>query len=98
MMRRYGAAQRRLVRIHGRKRMIHYLPGLFATGLAIQALILWPAAHGPIIAVDALLVIGGLGVLWSTTPLRHWPTVMALGLTALLEWHVGWLTARGGTA
>ena len=98
MMRRYGAAERRLVSIHGRKRAVDYVPALLTTVMAAQGLILWPAAHGAIVAFDAVLLIGGLGLLWSTTPIRHWPTVLAFGITALWEWHLGWWTARGGTA
>jgi glycosyltransferase involved in cell wall biosynthesis len=98
MMRRYGAAERRLVRLHGRKRLVDHVPRLLALVLAMQLLALWPAARSAIVAIDAVLLLGGIGVLWSTTPLRHWPTVMIFGATALWEWHVGWLTAREETA
>jgi hypothetical protein len=98
MMRRYGAAERRLVRMHGRKRVVDYVPALLAAVVAIQLLMLWPAAYGPVVAFDAVLLLGALGVLWSTTPIRHWLTVMVFGVTALWEWHVGWLTAPGDTA
>jgi glycosyltransferase involved in cell wall biosynthesis len=98
MMRRYGAAERRLVRMHGRKRVVDYVPALLAAVAAVQLLIFWPAAYGAVIAFDAVLVMGALGVLWSTTPIRHWLTVMIFGVTALWEWHVGWLTARGDPA
>jgi succinoglycan biosynthesis protein ExoA len=98
MMRRYGAAERRLVRLHGRQRVVDYVPALLATVLAMQLLVLWPPASGAIVAIDAVLLMAALGVLWSTTPLRHWPTVMIFGVTALWEWHVGWLTARAETA
>ena len=98
MMRRYGAAERRLVRMHGRRRLVDYMPVILTTFLALQLLFLWPAARGAIVAFDAVLLLGGLGVLWSTTPIRHWPTVLAFGVTALWEWHLGWLSARGETA
>ena len=98
MMRRYGEAERRLVRRHGRRRLVDYVPVLLVALLAVQALVLVPAAHGALVAFDALLLLGALGVLWSTTPLRLWPTVILFGLTALWEWHVGWWTAPGEPA
>ena len=39
--------------------------------------------------------LGALGVLWSTTPVRLWPAVIVVGLTAGVEWHRGWWTSRG---
>ena len=45
-----------------------------------------------ILSLYCLLFLG-LGALWSTTPLRLWPMVMAFGVTALWEWHVGWWTS-----
>ena len=81
-----------------RKRYVQFFLLLLALVLAMQLLALWPAARGAIVAIDAVLLLGGVGVLWSTTPLRHWPTVMIFGATALWEWHVGWLTAREETA
>jgi len=95
MMRRYGQAARWLARVHGRRRPIDYVPMIVAALLAIQVLVLVPAAHGALVAFDALLLSGALGVLWSTTPLRLWPTVILFGLTAAWEWHLGWLTAPG---
>lgn len=98
MMRRYGAAERWLVRRHGRARLVDYVPALSALVLALQCLLLVPAARGPVAAVDALLFFLALGVLSSTTPFRLWPAVIAFGVTALWEWHVGWWTAPGEPA
>lgn len=94
MMRRYGEAERRLVWRHGRARAVDHVPTVTAAILAVQVLWLVPPARGVIAALDAVLVAGGLGALWSTTPVRQWPAVIAFGLTALWEWHVGWWTAR----
>ncbi len=93
MMRRYGEAERRLVRQHGRQRVIDYVPAIVLLVLAVQVLVLVPAARGWLAAFDALLVLGGLGVLSSTTPLRLWPAVILFGITAIWEWHIGWLLA-----
>ncbi len=93
MMRRYGAAERRLVRRHGRARLVDHVPTATTVLLVLQCLLLVPAARAAVIALDALLLILALGVLWSTTPLRLWPVVIAFGVTALWEWHVGWWTS-----
>lgn len=98
MMRRYGAAERWLVRRHGRARTVDHVPTVTTALLVLQLLWLVPAAHGALIAFHALLLCLGLGVLWSTTPLRLWPAVIAFGLTAFWEWHVGWWTAPGDPA
>ena len=98
MMRRYGQAARWIARHHGRRRLIDYVPYIVAALLAIQVLVLVPAAHGALVAFDALLLLGALGVLWSTTPIRLWPTVIMFGVTAAWEWHLGWLTAPGEQA
>lgn len=98
MMRRYGAAERSLVRRHGRARLVDHVPTVTAALLAVQVLWLVPAARGGLIAFNALLLLLSLGVLWSTTPLRLWPAVIAFGVTAIWEWHVGWWTAPGEPA
>ena len=56
------------------------------------------AVRAVIGAIDALLLLGAIGALWTTTPLRLWPAVVAFGITAAWEWHVGWWTARRGVA
>ena len=95
MMRRYGDAERRLVRLHGRKRAVDFVPAVVALLLAVQVFWLVPPALGAIAAFDAVLGLGALGVLWSTTPVRLWPAVIVVGLTAGVEWHRGWWTSRG---
>ena len=50
------------------------------------------------VAMTRLLGLGALGVLSTTTPIRLWPFVVAFGVTALVEWHLGWWTTRGGDA
>jgi hypothetical protein len=45
-----------------------------------------------------MLAIAGIVTLAITTPLRLWATVMAFGLAAIWEWHVGWWTAPGEPA
>lgn len=97
MMRRYGEAERRLVRRHGRTRRISHVPTLTTVVVLLQALLLVPAARPWVLAVDALAVLGGVTALAATTPLRLWPTVVAFGVTAVWEWHVGWFTARRET-
>jgi glycosyltransferase involved in cell wall biosynthesis len=98
MMRRYGEAERRLVRRHGRKRVVDYVPALLASLLVAQMLVLVPAAHGALMAFDVVLLLGAIGVLWSTTPLHLWPLVIVFGLTAVWEWHLGWWTAPAEVA
>lgn len=98
MMRRYGEAERRLVRRHGRARLVDHVPTATALLLALQILLFVPSVRGFVIALDALLLVLALGVLWSTTAIRLWPAVIAFGVTALWEWHVGWWTAPGEPA
>lgn len=98
MMRRYGSAERRLVRLHGRARPVDYVPMITATLLLLQVLWLWPAAHTTLVLLAVLLILGGLGMLWSTTPVRLWPLVVAFGATALVEWHLGWWMGAGERA
>lgn len=95
MMRRYGDAERRLVRLHGRKRAVDFVPAGLALVIAVQILWLIPPAFGAIVAVNAVLAFGAIGVLWSTTPVRLWPAVIVFGLTAVFEWHRGWWSSRG---
>ncbi|BCS34730.1 hypothetical protein TBR22_A39560 [Luteitalea sp. TBR-22] len=98
MMRRYGGAERRLVRLHGRARAVDYVPIVTTTAVLLQLLWLWPAAHAALFMGLVLVGLGGLGVLTSTTPVRLWPLVVAFGVTAIVEWHVGWWTAPGEPA
>lgn len=93
MMRRYGGAERRLVRRHGWRRVIDYVPVVVALVIAVQGLIFVPSARGVLAAFDAMLLLAALGVLSTTTPFRLWPAVLALAITAMWEWHVGWLMA-----
>ena len=98
MMRRYGAAERSLVRRHGRARLVDHVPTISALLILLQCLLLAPSARGAVIAFDVILLLLALGVLWYTTPLRLWPLVIAFGATALWEWHVGWWTSPGEPA
>lgn len=97
MMRRYGEAEHRLVRRHGRTRRISHVPTVTAALLVLHLLLLVPAARPWVLAFDALAVVAGVIALAVTTPLRLWPVVVAFGLTAVWEWHVGWYTARRDT-
>lgn len=94
MMRRYGEAERRLVRRHGRARLVDYVPTLSAVFVLLHVLYAAPAARAWILALDGLLLGLGVMTLALTTPVRLWPAVVAFGLAALWEWHVGWWTAR----
>lgn len=93
MMRRYGAAERRLLRRHGRTRRISHVPTVTAAGALLQGLLLVPAARPVVLAIDGAVLLIGVATLAFTTPVRLWPTVVAFGLTAIWEWHLGWLTA-----
>lgn len=97
MMRRYGEAERRLVRRHGRTRRISHVPTVTTIAVLVHAGLLVPAARPWVLAADALALLLGLVALAATTPLRLWPAVVAFGLAALWEWHVGWFTARSDT-
>ncbi len=94
MMRRYGAAARRLAWRHGRRRSIDYLPAITAAVVAVQVLLLVPATRTAVVVADGVLVLSALGVLAATTPIRLWPAVVAFAITAMWEWHAGWWTAR----
>jgi hypothetical protein len=92
MMRRYGEAERRLVRLHGRARLVDHVPTVTAAWLALHLLLAWPAARPWVVGLDVGLVVAGVAALAITTPVRLWPTVVAFGVTAIWEWHVGWWT------
>jgi glycosyltransferase involved in cell wall biosynthesis len=98
MMRRYGEAERRLVRRHGRARLVDHVPTVTTAWLLLHLLLVVPAARPWILGFDAMLAVGGIVTLAITTPLRLWATVIAFGLAAIWEWHVGWWTAPGEAA
>jgi glycosyltransferase involved in cell wall biosynthesis len=98
MMRRYGAAERQLVRRHGRTRRIDYMPtALVAVGLA-HLLYAVPACRPWLLAIDATIVVAVLIGLVSTTPARHWVAVMVFAATAVTAWHAGWWFGAEGRA
>lgn len=95
MMRRYGAAERAIVRRHGRARRIDYLPAI-TVGLAVlHAGYLVPFLRPWLALFDTLVLASALAALMVTTPIRHWAAVVAFTVTAVWAWHVGWWRGRG---
>lgn len=98
MMRRYGAAERRLVQRHGRTRRIDYLP-MVMVGVALAHLLyLVPACRSWLAAFDAAMVAAGLIGMMATTPPRHWAAVVRFVATAVVAWHAGWWFGAEGHA
>lgn len=95
MMRRYGAAERQLVRRHGRMRRIDYLP-VVVLGVALTHLLyLVPACRPWLLAVDGAVVAAGLIAVAATTPPRLWAAVVVFAVTAAAAWHAGWWFGEG---
>jgi len=90
MMRRYGAAERDLVRRHGRQRPIDYVPLALGCTAGAHALYLVPACRPWLLAFDVLAALGGLGLLVATTPPRHYTHVVTFAAVGLRAWLTGW--------
>lgn len=95
MMRRYGAAERALVRLHGRARRIDYLPPLLLTIAAVHLLYLVPACRPWLAIADIVAVSAAALALVVTTPPQHWTTVIGFAVTAVWAWHLGWYAGTG---
>lgn len=90
MMRRYGDAERTLVRQHGRTRRIDYLPVVVSLALLGHLLYLVPACRPWLAAIDiTAVVLGGVALALTTSP-RHWAAVLLFAVTAVWSWHRGW--------
>jgi glycosyltransferase involved in cell wall biosynthesis len=92
MMRRYGRGQGCLVRRHGFFRRIDVVPLVTAVLLASQLLWLVPALRPVMIAGLALAVLAAVALLVRWVPLPQWVPVMVLGVVAVVEWHLGYVT------
>ncbi len=90
MMRRYGAAEREIVRRHGRRRRIDYLPPALGAAVAVHLLYLVPACRPWLLAADAAVLLAAALALAFTTPPRHWPDVIVFSAVAVREWMRGW--------
>jgi succinoglycan biosynthesis protein ExoA len=90
MMRRYGAAEREIVRRHGRRRRIDFLPPVLGAAIAVHALYLVPACRPWLLAADAAILLGAFLALAATTPPRHWSDVVVFSSVAVWEWLSGW--------
>lgn len=98
MMRRYGAAERRVVQRHGRTRRIDYLPPVLVAALAAHALYVVPAVRPWLALADLTVVAAGGLALAVTTPARHWVSVVVFAVTAVWSWHLGWWRGPGAEA
>lgn len=98
MMRRYGAAERQLVRRHGRMRRIDYMPIVVLGAVLTHLLYLLPACRPWLLAADGAIVAAGLIGLVATTPPRHWAAVAIFAVTAVAAWHAGWWFGAEGRA
>lgn len=93
MMRRYGRAQRELVRRHGRFRLLHWMPAALAAAAAAQ--VLWlPRATRPAVAVaDGIAIAAGATLVAARVPARQWGPVLRYAAIALIEWHRGYMSS-----
>ena len=90
MMRRYGRAQRELVKRHGRFRPLHYLPAAMAGLAAVQSLLLWRRTRAFALAGNAIVAGAALLALGRRVPAARWPAVGRYAAVALYEWHRGY--------
>jgi GT2 family glycosyltransferase len=90
MMRRYGRAQRELVKRHGRFRPLHYLPAALVALALAQSLLVWRRTRMLALAGDAAFAAAALIVLGRRVPVASWPAVARYAATAAYEWHRGY--------
>jgi len=90
MMRRYGDAERTLVRRHGRTRRIDYLPLVVVAAVLVHLLYLVPACRPWLAVLDLTAIAAGLLAVAVTTAPRHWLAVGRFAVIAVWSWHMGW--------
>ena len=86
---RYGAAQARLVVLHGPFRALHVLPIVLVLALAAQALLLVWWARPLVVAIDLLAGAAGLLMLARAAHPSMWPAVVRQLAVSLVAWHAG---------
>ena len=86
---RYGAAQARLVVLHGPFRALHVLPIVLVSALAAQALLLVWWARPLVVAIDFLAGAAGLLMLARAAHPSMWPAVVRQLAVSLVAWHAG---------
>lgn len=91
MMRRYGRAQRELVKRHGRFRPLHYVPHVLAIAAAAQLLLLSKRTRPFALAGNLLLAGGALYAVAMRVQPERWPAVARYSAIALYEWNRGYL-------
>ena len=86
MMRRYGVGHRQLVALHGRFRLLHWLPIAVPAGALILGVMffVWPAT-------GAIVAAGALAVMLSLLAVRGGPRHLASNTHLLAEALVAWL-------
>ena len=94
MMRRYGRAERELVRRHGRFRFLHYVPVLLGLWIAAHALLTVPAMRPVIVGTDVAAGLLGLILLARGAPVSRWPAVIQYAVIAMVAWHRGWFSTK----
>ena len=91
MMRRYGRAQRELVKRHGRFRALHWLPVALAAAAAAQLLSLNRSMRPVVAVADGALVAAAATILAMRVPPRLWVPVARYAGVAVVEWNRGYL-------
>ncbi len=91
MMRRYGRAQRELIRRHGPFRRLHAVP--VATTVLGLAQLLWLSGRTRTVAamLDGGILAAGFAMLALRAPLTDWPAVVRYTAIATVEWHRGFI-------
>jgi len=90
MMRRYGRAQRELVKRHGRFRLLQWLPVALAAAAAAQVLWLNRSTRPVVAFVDSAIVVAAAAVLALRVPARLWAPVARYAAIAVVEWNRGY--------
>jgi len=93
MMRRYGRAQRELVKRHGRFRALHWLPVVLAAAAAAQLLSLNRSMRPVVAVADGALVAAAATILAVRVPPRLWVPVARYAAVAVVQWNRGYMEA-----
>jgi cellulose synthase/poly-beta-1,6-N-acetylglucosamine synthase-like glycosyltransferase len=86
MMRRYGAAHRQLVALHGRFRLLHWLPIAVPAGALSLGVMFWVSP-----AIGEIVAAGALAAMLSILAVRGGPRHLASNAHLLAEALVAWL-------
>lgn len=98
MMRRYGSAQRELVRRHGFFRPLHYVPLALTAIATVQGGLLHRRLRPAVFVLDATMAAVAMSTVAAAVPIELWAGVARLMAVAAVEWNRGFLMDRSTVA